>query len=49
MQNMRYSSHRGPPREAMEGGFLFSFLLSIGTEAFLSVTASPWVLSFLGH
>lgn len=48
MQNIRYSSHRrGPPREAKEDFFpFFSFLLSIGTEAFLSIATSLWILSF---
>ena len=37
---------QGPPREAREGAFLFFFLLSIGTEASLSIATSLWMLSF---
>lgn len=37
---------QGPPREA--GGWfpLFPFLLSIRTEAFLSIATSLWIFSF---
>lgn len=45
-EELKQLTPQGPPREAREGGFLFFFLLFIGTEASLSIATSLSILSF---